>query len=190
MVTQHSDFISFRAHDGRHELCFSTECESFMHLLDQALVAQELDEEFQLASRLSSQLDLLRTWTGEAGGDASVLANYVVACSVHPVQDVAHVCFADVFDEDIVYTSVVHDLRTYDFELLDTKLLYTSTCDAHSLAAGAHCLSCYAVVRGMELQHSEWEHDAGLVAEQNTRRFGDMESDSESSTGTLTYSQD
>jgi len=189
-VTQHSDFITFRAHDGRHELCFSTECESFMRLLDQALVAQELDEEFQLSSRLSPQLDLLRTWTGEAGGDASVLANYVVACSVHPVQDVAHVCFADVFDEDIMYTSVVHDLRLYDFELLDTKMPYTSTCCEHSLTAGAHHLSCYAVVRGMELQHSEWEHDAGLLAEQTTRGYGDMESDSESSTGTVNYSED
>ena len=84
------DFVSFSAHDSRNEMVFSTDCQSFMRILDQALVSQEINADYQRCTGLAREADDLRVWHSEC--EANVLADYVIACSVHTVQDVAQMC--------------------------------------------------------------------------------------------------
>ena len=172
------NFVSFLAHDGRNELLFSTDCTSFMRLLDQALVAQEVDAEYQKITGLNRSVDDLRMWTGKS--DPNVLADYVVACSVHEVQDVAHVCFSDVLDIDETYSSVVHELRVFDFEILDTKMPYTSLDEEDLPELRQNRLCCHQLVYDMSHENTNLLLDIHLRRVQQIRRNGDMESDDES----------
>ena len=171
------DFVSFRAHDGRNELMFSTDCLSFMRMLEQALASQELDADYQRTTGLSSAADDLRVWHG--GGDANVLADYMVACSFYEVQEVAHICFQDVLMLDEAYSSVLHEMRVFDFELLDTKMPYTSLDEQPDEALRANRLTCQDLVEGMLTEHQGMLEDVFRLSRQALRRAGDMESDTE-----------
>jgi hypothetical protein len=169
--------VSFRAHDGRNEMMFSTDCLSFMRLLEQALASQELDADYQLATGLPSASDDLRIWHG--GGDANVLADYVVACSFYEVQEVAHMSMQDVLMLDEAYSSVLHEFRVFDFELLDTKMPYTSLDQQPDEALRANRLTCQHLVVGMLREHEGMLEDVFRLSRQALRRAGGMESDTE-----------
>jgi hypothetical protein len=171
------DFVSFRAHDGRNEMMFSTDCLSFMRMLEQALASQELDADYQLATGLPSASDDLRIWHG--GGDANVLADYVVACSFYEVQEVAHMSMQDVLMLDEAYSSVLHEFRVFDFELLDTKMPYTSLDQQPDEALRANRLTCQHLVVGMLREHEGMLEDVFRLSRQALRRAGGMESDTE-----------
>ena len=174
-----SDFISFVAHDGRNELMFSTDCESFLRLLDQALVSQEVDAEYEMSTGLNRCVDDLRMWMG--GSDANVLADYVVACSVHEVQDVSHVCFSDILEMGQSYSSVIHELRVFDFEILDTKLPYTSLEEEVNPELRKNRLCCQKLIDDMTEEKNHYSTDEDILRVQQERRNGDMESADEAS---------
>jgi len=173
------DFVSFRAHDGRNEMMFSTECQSFMRMLDQALVSQEIDAEYQSRSGLERGADDLRVWLG--GGSANVLADYVFACSVHAVQDVAQLCWLDLVvaedSDDDTEASIVYEMRLFDFELLDTKMAYTSLDEEPDPTQRNNLIGCQSLVTDMYEQHLSMLEDEDLRRRQLRRRNGDMESD-------------
>jgi len=176
-VYRDDDFVSFSAHDGRNEMMFSTECQSFMRLLDQALVTHELDADYQLCTGLLRAADKLRVWQG--GGEANVLADYVIACSLHEVQDVAHVCFKDVLNVDESCSSILHELRVFDVEVLDTIMPYTSLDEHTDEALRSNRLSCQRLSANMRAQHLSMLENEHRLCHQRLRRAGDMESDDE-----------
>ena len=171
------DFVSFSAHDGRNEMMFSTDCQSFMRILDQALVTHELDANYQLCTGLLRAADKLRVWQG--GSDANVLADYVIACSLHEVQDVAHVCFKDVLSVDESYSSILHEMRVFDVEVLDTIMPYTSLDEHTDDALRSNRLSCQRLSANMRAQHLSMLENKHRLCHQRLRRAGDMESDKE-----------
>ena len=179
------DFVSFRAHDGRNEMMFSTECQSFMRMLDQALVSQEIDAEYQSRSGLERGADDLRVWLG--GGSANVLADYVFACSVHAVQDVAQLCWLELLvaedSDDEIQPSIVYEMRLFDFELLETKMPYTSLDEEPNPTHRHNLIGCNNLVTDMHDQHLSMLEDEDLRRRQLRRRNGDMESDDEADDG-------
>ena len=179
------DFVSFRAHDGRNEMLFSTECQSFMRMLDQALVSQEIDADYQQRSGLERAADNMRVWLG--GGSANVLADYVFACSVHAVQDVAQMCWLDLVvaedSDDDTEASILYEMRLFDFELLDTKMAYTSLDEEPDPAQRNNRIGCQSLINDMYEQHLSMLEDEDLRRRQLRRRNGDMESDDEADDG-------
>jgi len=171
------DFVSFSAHDGRNEMMFSTNCQSFMRILQQALVTHELDADYQSCTCLSRAADELRVWQG--GGEANVLADYVIACSLHEVQDVAHMFFKDVLSVNEAYSSILHEMRVFDVEVLDTIMPYTSLDEHTDEALRSNRLSCQRLSANMRAQHLSMLENEHRLCHQRLRRAGDMESDDE-----------
>jgi len=169
------DFVSFSAHDGRNEMMFSTDCQSFMRILEQALATQAMDDDYQRVCEVSREADSLRIWQGD--GAANVLANYVIAFSMHEVQDVAHVCFLDVLHINEPYSSVLYEMRAYDIEVLDTKMPYTSLDEEPDAMRRTNCISCNTLVAEMRLLTEALLDDEDLLRRQEQRRVEDMESE-------------
>ena len=175
------DFVSFSAHDGRNVMLFSTECQSFMRILDQALAAQEINTDYQLHAGLAREADELRGWHG--GGEANVLADYVVACLVHALPHVAQMCWLDLFSDDETGASVVYEMRVFDLEVLDTKMAYTSLDEVVVPSMRNNLIGCHALAADMREQHLSMLEDEDLRRRQLRRRSGDMESDDEADDG-------
>jgi len=171
------DFVSFRAHDGRNEMMFSTECQSFMRILDQALVAQEMDADYQRRTGLARVEDEMRVFVG--GGEANVLADYVVACSVHAVEDVAQLCWLGMFSDDETSPCVVYEMRAFDFEVLDSKMAFSYMDDMLDPTRSQNHLGCSALVSDMRDQQLSMLEDDDLQRRQMRRRSGVMESEDE-----------
>jgi len=176
VVVVDANYVSFLAHDGQKELLFSTECASFMRMLDEALFKQELDYDFQKSRSMTQAQDFLGAYSG---GVDNVLGNYVLAVSVHDVVEVAQLGFSDVFDEeddesDLAYTAVYHELRVFDCELLDIKMPYTSLCDEANPRHRMNRLCASELVENMDTYQDLCEGDEVLLARQEARRMGDM----------------
>ena len=108
-----------------------------------------------------------------------MLANYVLAVSVHDVCEVAQMGFSDVFDEedddnDTAYTAVYHELRVFDCELLDVKMPYTSLCDEANPRHRTNRLCASELVENMDTYQELCEGDDMLIARQEARRMEDM----------------
>ena len=172
LVIVDSDFVSFWAHDGLNELAFSTECPSFMLMLDEALLKHELDSDFHARNNMSAEQDILRTWTGTH--EPNVLVNYIVAFSVHDVCETAHVNFSDVFGDEYDYTTVMHEQRAFDFEILDTKIEHRDFIEKMDPLVRNNRFSSHGLFRQI-MQHTlHCEGDNVLVAKQHLRRMADL----------------
>jgi len=94
-------------------------------------------------------------WLG--GGGANVLADYVFACSVHRVLDVAQLYWLDLVvaedSDDDTAASIVYEMRLFDFELLDTKMAYTSLDEEPDATQRNNLIGCHSLVSDMHEQH-------------------------------------
>ena len=172
LVHSDDDMVSFWAHDGHHELAFSTDCPSFMLMLDQALFSQELDEDFQHHQNMSASHDLMRTWVGES--EANVLANYLVSCSVHDVGETAHISFADFWGEEHDYATVMHEQRAFDFVLLDTKIPLRNFIEEKVVLHRRNLLSSHILRLHIETEQLQFADDERHIASQHWRRIADI----------------
>jgi len=148
-----------------------------MRILDQALVAQEMDADYQRRTGLARVEDEMRVCVG--GGEANVLADYVVACSLHAVEDVAQLCWLDMFSDDETSPCVVYEMRAFDFEVLDSKMAFSYMDDMLDPTRSQNHLGCSALVSDMRDQHLSMLEDDDLQRRQLRRRSGVMESEDE-----------
>jgi len=172
LVIVDSDFVSFWAHDGLNELAFSTECPSFMLMLDEALLKQELDSDFHARNNMHAEQDILRTWVGS--NEPNVLVNYIVAFSVHDVCETAHVNFSDVFGEEYEYTTVLHEQRAFDFEILDTKVEHRNFIEKMDPLMRNNRFSSQGLFRQIMHHELRCENDDVLLAKQHSRRMDEL----------------
>jgi len=172
LVHADNDFVSFWAHDGHHELAFSTDCPSFMLMLDQALFQQEHDEDFQIGQNMDPSHDVLRTFVGDS--EPNVLANYIVSCSVHDVSETAHMGFTDVFGEVDEYTTVMHEQRLFDFVLLDTKIPFRNFIQQIDEMRRNNQFSSHGLRQQLLEENARSENDTVIRSRQDWRCLQDI----------------
>jgi len=82
-----------------------------------------------------------------------------------------------------VQPSILYEMRLFDFELLDTKMAYTSLDEEPDPALRNNLIGCQGLVTDMYEQHLSMLEDEDLRRRQLRRRNGDMESDDEADDG-------
>ena len=88
-------------------------------------------------------------------------------------------CFKDVLSVDESYSSILHEMRVFDVEVLDTIMLYTSLDEHTDDALRSNRLSCQRLSANMRAQHLSMLENKHRLCHQRLRRAGDMESDKE-----------
>jgi len=97
-----------------------------------------------------------------------------VAFSVHDVCETAHVNFSDVFGDEYDYTTVMHEQRAFDFEILDTKIEHRDFIEKMDPLVRNNRFSSHGLFRQI-MQHTlHCEGDVVLVAKQHLRRMADI----------------
>jgi hypothetical protein len=79
------------------------------------------------------------------------------------------------------YSSVIHELRVFDFEILDTKLPYTSLEEEVNPELRKNRLCCQKLIDDMTEEKNHYSTDEDILRVQQERRNGDMESADEAS---------
>lgn len=174
-ATMHKDSVhyTFVAHDGENVMLFTTDCESFVDMLEHAVTTRELDNNF--SRNIMHGHDDPHMQNIELKS-CSVLENYVVEMTVLAVHDTAILSGSDAEDGKRMF---IFQWLCRDFRVLDSQHALIQATAGHLLAdALFQTINAY-VEQLLEDEDEDERLDSMLESDADIEHYSDDSEDSD-----------